>query len=295
MSFSFSDRLADSVGNIVLLEHYNATIDDQRLATLFYVTALGGTRDPYLFTGLDNMWVNFGRTQVHLPSRGNPPTPQRLRGRLGFVVPDLHAMAARLDFVRTEMARVAPERSNAFDFEVRTDQIDLTCPWGTRVRCHAPSDEFGRVQLGLVYIDFDVPAGTAQGIARFYDQVMRAPARVEGGKALVQAGASQSLRFTESDRAPPAYDGHHFLIYLADFAGPYGWLKKRGLISRDSDPHEWRLQWITDPVDDKPLFQVEHEVRSVYHPLFNRPLVNRNPLLTNRSYRRGDEAFSGDY
>ena len=67
------DRDAQSVGNIVHLEHFNVVIPDQRLATLFYVTGLGGTRDPYLFTGLENMWVNFGRTQVHLPSRAVPP------------------------------------------------------------------------------------------------------------------------------------------------------------------------------------------------------------------------------
>ena len=70
------DRAAEDIGNIVLLEHFNCIVDDQRLATLFYVTALGGTRDPYLFTGLDNMWVNFGRTQAHLPSRGASPQPR---------------------------------------------------------------------------------------------------------------------------------------------------------------------------------------------------------------------------
>ena len=44
-------------------------------ATLFYVVGLGGTRDPYIFPGLENMWVNFGRTQVNLPSRGAKPRP----------------------------------------------------------------------------------------------------------------------------------------------------------------------------------------------------------------------------
>ena len=58
------DRAAQTVGNIVHLEHFNVIHDDQRLATLFYVVGLGGTRDPYLFPGLDNMWVNFGRTQA---------------------------------------------------------------------------------------------------------------------------------------------------------------------------------------------------------------------------------------
>ncbi|SEB15665.1 hypothetical protein [Variovorax sp. YR216] len=289
------DRAAESVGNIVLLEHYNCVIDDQRLATLFYVTAMGGTRDPYLFTGLDNMWVNFGRTQVHMPSRGHPPVAQRLRGTAGFVVPDLAAMAARLDFVRAEMARVAPERGHLFDYQVGLDAIELRCPWGNRIRCHAPSARFGRMELGLSYIEFDVPPGTAAGIGRFYEQVMKTPVRLAQQGVEVMAGVSQSLRFTETERPLPDYDGHHFLIYLADFSGPYQWLKDRGLITKDVDPHEWRLEWICDPEDGRRLFQVEHEVRSMRHPLFNRPLVNRNPAITNIDYRRGNEAFAGDF
>ena len=62
------DRDAQAVGNIVHLEHFNVCIPDQRLAILFYVVGLGGTRDPFLFPGLENMWVNFGRSQVHMPS-----------------------------------------------------------------------------------------------------------------------------------------------------------------------------------------------------------------------------------
>jgi hypothetical protein len=37
------------------------------------------------------------------------------------------------------------------------------------------------------------------------------------------------------------------------------------------------------------LFTVEHEVRSVTHPMYLRPLVNRNPLLNNRNYAAGRE------
>ncbi|WP_017759485.1 VOC family protein [Pseudacidovorax intermedius] len=289
------DRAADSIGNIVLLEHYNATVDDQRLATLFYVTALGGTRDPYLFTGLDNMWVNFGRTQVHLPSRGAAPRSQLLRGTLGFVVPDLDAMRARLDFAEAEMQRVAPGRALQFDATDGRDCIDLHCPWGTRVRCHAPSDAFDGVQLGLVYIDFDVPPGTVEGIARFYDQVIGTPSQVDGRRATVCAGLFQTLRFTECDAPLRDYDGHHFLIYLADFARPHAWLREHGLLTRDDAPHEWRFEWICDPRDGRRLFQVEHEVRSTRHPLYNRVLVNRDTALTNVNYRRGREDFDGIY
>ena len=97
------DRKSEDVGNIVLLEHVNLTQPDQRQTTLFYVVALGGTRDPYMMVGLDNMWINFGRNQLHMPSRD--PQPQRLRGTMGFVVPDLDALKARLQRVAPRLPR----------------------------------------------------------------------------------------------------------------------------------------------------------------------------------------------
>jgi hypothetical protein len=36
---------------------------------------------------------------------------------------------------------------------------------------------------------------------------------------------------------------------------------------------------------------LEHEVRSLLHPLYGRPLVNRNPEMTNRNYVAGEESF----
>ena len=287
------DRDAQVVGNIVHLEHFNVVIPDQRLATLFYVVGLGGTRDPYLFTGLENMWVNFGRTQAHLPSRGTPPRAEVLRGTAGFVVPSLDELKKRLEFAGSEMKRVVPEAQTRFAWREKDGAVEATCPWGNRVRCHAPSPEFGRIELGLVYVDFDVPPGTAEGIARFYQEVMRAPARAEKGRATVSIGRHQRLYFTETSSAIPEYDNHHIQVYIADFAAPYHWLKARDLISMETDANEWRFQWITDPKDGRKLFQIEHEVRSMKHPLFARPLVNRNHGITNMTYVPGFDAFRG--
>lgn len=289
------DRATQDVGNIVLLEHFNVTVPDQRLATLFYVVGLGGTRDPYIFTGFTNMWVNFGRTQVHLPSRGARPRAQVLRGTAGFVVPDLEALKQRLDFAGAEMQRVVPEAATRFSWREQGGCIEATCPWGNRIRCHAPGPEFGRTELGLVYLDFDVPPGTAEGVARFYTEVMKAPASTGGGRATVRVGREQRLLFTETGEPLPAYDEHHVQVYLADFSAPYAWLKARGLITLESDAHEWRFQWIVDPKSLEPLFQIEHEVRSLKHPLCGRPLVNRNHAVSNVNYRAGDDVFRGTY
>ena len=40
------DRSAEDLGNIVGLEHVNLLVPDQGLATLFYISGLGLTRDP---------------------------------------------------------------------------------------------------------------------------------------------------------------------------------------------------------------------------------------------------------
>ena len=76
------DRAAEDLGNSIHLEHVNVQVPDQRLATLFYVSGLGLTRDPYLMTSDDNMWINVGRSQFHLPSG----EAQVLRGHTGIVI-----------------------------------------------------------------------------------------------------------------------------------------------------------------------------------------------------------------
>src|SRR5829696_5003218 len=86
------DRAAEDLGNSIHFEHVNVTVPDQRLATLFYVSGLGLTRDPYLMTGVDNMWVNVGESQFHLPTND----AQVIRGTIGLVVPDVTALVARL-------------------------------------------------------------------------------------------------------------------------------------------------------------------------------------------------------
>ncbi|MSQ55388.1 MAG: hypothetical protein EXR31_08485 [Betaproteobacteria bacterium] len=286
------DRAAEDVGNLVHLEHVNVTQPDQGPTTLFYVYGLGGTRDPYMMVELDNMWVNYGRTQMHLPSRDSQP--QVLRGTMGFVVPDVAALKQRFE-------RIAPRlQGTRFSWREKEGAVEANCPWGNRLRCHAPVAGFGaETELGMVYVEFDVPKGTAAGIARFYTQIMDAPATTIKRRgvpcARVPVGRGQALYFIETGKRLPPYDGHHIQVYIADFSGPYAKLRERGLITIETDAHEWRFQRIVDPDSGKALFEIEHEVRSLRHPLYARPLVNRNPLQTNRDYRRGQDAFRGTY
>jgi hypothetical protein len=283
------DRAAQDVGNVVALEHVNVTIPDQRPATAFYLAGMGFTRDPYLMVGLENMWVNIGRSQCHLP-RGDP---MRVRGTIGVVVPDLGQLAQRL-------TRVAPQlEGTQFSFHAHADRVEATCPWGNRFRCHAPSAEFGPAELALAYVEFEVPRGSAGGIARFYREVLGTTAQLEtsGGAALaaVDVGPAQKLLFRETDGALAPYDGHHIQIYIADFAGPYRLLAQRNLITEESNEYQYRFRDIVDLETGGVLFTIEHEVRSLTHPLYARPLVNRNPAQNNNDYVRGHDAFRGTF
>jgi catechol-2,3-dioxygenase len=277
------DRTVEDIGNVVFLEHVNTRVPDQQVATAFYVAGLGLTRDPFLMTGINNMWINVGRSQFHLPA-GNP---QVLRGHTGLVLPDRAALLQRL-------SEIAPAlESTRFGFVDKQDYIEVTCPWGNCIRCYEPGPRFGQLRLGMPYVELNVPKGAATGIARFYVEVLATPAHVvsedDADIAIAAVGDGQVLRFRETDEAQPDYDGHHVAIYLADFSGPYRKLLERGLVSEESDQHQYRFLDLVDLDSGKPLFRLEHEVRSMRHPMYARPLVNRNPAQTNRVYAPGYE------
>jgi hypothetical protein len=283
------DRAAEDLGNVVGLEHVNTRIPDQRLATLYYVSGLGLTRDPYLMTSVDNMWANVGKSQFHLPTGD----PQVLRGITGLVLPEREGLLRRLGSVKKHL------EGTAFCFKEHNDYIDTVSPWGNRIRCHAPEERFGRMALGMPYVELTVPLGTAWGIARFYKEIVGTPSRVEqnGGppKAVVSVGADQCLVFQETEATLGDFDGHHIQVYLADFSGPYRRLIERGLVSQEDDQHQYRFIDIVDLESNRPLFRLEHEVRSMRHPLFARPLVSRNPEQTNRTYTQGRDAWYGAF
>ena len=231
------DRAAEDIGNIVGLGHVNTAIPRQRLSTLFYVTGLGLTRDPFINTGIDNMWINVGQSQFHLPTG----RIEVLRGITGLVLPDRAALLERLAAVR------APLAGTGFDFRERNDCVETVSPWGNRIHCHAPDPErFGPLMLGMPYVQFDVRPGTAEGIARFYREVLAAPAELiddaGGRRARVMVGAKQYFVFRETDAPEPAFDGHHVQIDVADFSGPHRRLQELRPHHRGEQPAPVPLQ-----------------------------------------------------
>lgn len=280
-----SEHTNADIGNIAALEHVNITVPDQRLATLFYIAGLGFTRDPYLQVGDENMWANVGAQQFHLPTG----EPQILRGHVGVVVPDLNALRQRLSAVGKKLA------GTRFSVTEDDGSIIVTCPWGNRLRCYAPQPRFGAMRLGIPYVEFTIPRGTAAGIAHFYEQIFGAKAQLSPDKscAVLPAGRDQNLLYRETAAPIPAYDGHHLAIYVADFSGPRAFLKQHDLITEESNAYQYRFRDIFDLESGAKLFEIEHEVRSLRHPMAGRPLVNRNPEQSQRNYERGRDAFWG--
>ena len=89
------DRTAEDLGNIVELGHVNVRARPDQGDSIL-PDGSGLTRDPYLMAGLENMWVNVGRGQFHLPTRD----PQVVRGTTALVMPDREALLKRLDYAQ---------------------------------------------------------------------------------------------------------------------------------------------------------------------------------------------------
>ena len=278
------NRSEENVGNVLNMEHINLTVPDQQVAALFYVTGLGFTRDPYVDFGTRNMWINAGAQQFHLPKS----TAQKWRGHIGVVVPDLDDLTRRLDSVSELLA------GTQFEWSGKNDHVAVTCPWGNEIRAYAP-DAFPGIYLGIAYAQMDVSPGVAEGIAGFYRQVFLAPAEVvddeEGCRVEVSTGVNQRLIYRETADEIGGYDGHHIAIYVADFSSPHEFLVERDLVTEETDQHQYRFQAIVDPDNGDTLAELEHEVRSLRHPMYQRNLVNRNPAQSFRNYINGRDAF----
>lgn len=276
----------ENVGNIMLMEHINLQVPDQPLAPLFYLVGMGFTRDPHMMVGLENMWANLGEQQFHLPTAG----AQVLRGHIGIVVLSLTELVDRL-------TRVAPMLSETrFAWSIENGYVDVTGPWGNLLRCYEPSEKLGSIATGISYVEFTVPRDTAEGIALFYERALLAPAIVEqserGAIAVIQVGNYQRFIFRETD-AVPDYDGHHVAIYVADFARPYEFLSEHGLVTEEPRNSQLRFKEIVHPDTGNSLFTIEHEVRSLRHVQYRRPLVNRTAGQFAEPRRQGNATVLG--
>jgi hypothetical protein len=140
----------------------------------------------------------------------------------------------------------------------------------------------GRNPQAIGYVELWVAPGTAKGIAAFYQDVIGCPSEllpVEGAPtAQVQMGPDTSFRFVERPDGGVVPHVNHVAVYLTRYHATYAELTQRGCIMEADMNEQFRFHHIKDPQTGELLFSFEHEMRSVHHPDFGKPLVNRVPM-----------------
>ncbi len=165
------DREAENLGNVTMLEHLNVEIPNQALASNFYLVGCGFTRDP----------VPVSRHQQYVGQYRQEPVPPADRRRPGVPRPYRHRDAEPRAAARPASPAFRSELADSkFSFEEHNDYVEATCPWGNQFRFYEPDEErFGKINLGIPYVEFTVPEGTAKRIARFYRKVLGALTDIE--------------------------------------------------------------------------------------------------------------------
>ena len=260
------------LGSIVFFEHVNLRVPDHRLATLFFVEGLGLTRDPFRMVGTRNMWVNVGEQQFHLPLGEPSPLP----GEVGVLVPDLDDVERRLRALEPSLA------GTAFAVQPAGETLRVATPWGHAMRLHARRDALVRAAHALDSVTFRVAPGTAAGIGAFYRDVLECPVDDGAGTGApgvrVAVGPFQHFRFEEHPEAPAGPGANHVAVYVTRYRHLYARLAELGSVFEPDRREQFRFRDIVDPVTRRALFAFEHEVRSLHHPDYRRPLVNRVPV-----------------
>lgn len=263
------EDFSPELGALVHLDHVNLRVPDHHLATLFFIEGLGLTRDPYRMTGTGNMWVNVGQEQFHLPL-GNPtPFP----GVIHLTVPEPKRIAGQL-------AAIAPRlEGTEFAFREENGALCTATPWGHTLQLQEPEHQPFIAPLALRAVTFPVPPGSADAIGEFYATRLHSPVVLSGDEgvriAAVTAGPHQQLCFQEQPDATPIRCRNHIAVYLTRYQEVYRTLHESGLVTEGHGNEQFRFEDIATPGGKAPLFSIEHEVRSLYHSDYRRPLVNR--------------------
>ena len=151
------------------------------------------------------------------------------------------------------------------------------------------------MRIGISHLNFYVGPNSAKGISRFYNEILGAPCELVNQQnglqtAVVKIGLEQSIAFSENDLDRiSTYDGHHIAIYVADFSDPHHKIESNGFITEESNEWQYRFESIYDPLTKVALFELEHEVRSITHPMYSRKLINRNPGSNLQNFLRDSE------
>jgi hypothetical protein len=325
-SSSSTKKIVDT-STLTLLEHVNLNVPSQEHVVPFYMDLLGCGLDPRKAMNLlpdaakKTIWANCGASQFHLP---HGETAQRISGgHIGLKYKSLDGLKRRL-LLRQDDDDNLQYHFASYQIDIdpksKKEMIKITDLYGNSFHCRSgdasnkpcqpiissdETDEWGdniatkygkeaSECLGIDYVEFQCPIGTAERIALFYDSVFDASVScfdlgdgtqicmVAIGDIDDQGKPEQSLLFRETKEKIPPYDGHHIALYVgnssADFEAAYRNADLSGIVwcnprfSDKADTLEGARKWkqfrfknIVDMETGETIFELEHEIRSIEH------------------------------
>ncbi|MDC0190210.1 hypothetical protein OAJ77_03155 [Rhodospirillales bacterium] len=264
------------IGRMLHMDHVNFETPDHEMATIFYMNGLGFTRDPYRRADEQNLGVNVGRQQFHLPKRGEYTPP--FYGIVGLVVPDIGGIKQRFEILND----LGKFEGTPYDWLEEGNTVLMTSPFGYRLRLHSCGTLEFTKPLGIAYVEVPAPLGKAARIGKFYEKIVGAPVQISavGGTeaAIISAGPHQEIKFIE--RELDDYDTYsmHISYHVTHYNELRQRLNEHGSLMGLGGGEAYFFNKIFDPETGEILMTFQNEVRSVYHPDFMRPLINRWPM-----------------
>lgn len=266
----------------------------------------------------DLRWVNIGLQQLHMCIGEPEDSVQSMRnGILGMVYGDLKSVRCRLAEHGVPFEEESGDGRDACGsgLEFVGPALKLHSPTGVQIRIHsgtkllgpAGAEEAGCTQpggpslgVGIQYVEFMCPIGTAAAIARFYSQTMGIPAEVLGIACRVSISSGQFLLFRETSQKIPNYDNHHIAIYIGipskgdateSFTSMYQRCSQAGLVYNNPrfpeltydtledalKRSEFRVLSMVDPQSKCVVYTLEHEIRALTHPGFSCKQLMQKP------------------
>lgn len=310
----------DRVTSLLSLEHLNVNVPEWNSENeLFWMKGLGFASDSRALEvckGVQQgggqmqalVWANAGLQQIHIPV--GEPKPMDLQtppGFVGLVYSDIVALRSNLKALSIDYSLVSSQETvNVKD--VGPPAMKVRSPTGVSFVVHGIRSQSWltpngwmktkdleeqevslpsltpSVCLGIPYMRFNCPYGSARGLARFYEAIFRTKCELKRAplECWVPVGASQWLIYREVPSGEPVpYDGYHVAIYINDFVGAYRRARALGLVwnnprfpqTYDTEDQavshaEFRILRLVDPESSLELCQLEHEIRAACHPGF---------------------------
>ena len=264
------------IGRMLHMDHVNFETPDHEMATIFYMNGLGFTRDPYRRADEQNLGVNVGRQQFHLPKRGECTPP--FYGVVGLVVPDIDGIKQRLELLND----LGKFKGTPYGWLEEGNTVLITSPFGYRLRLHSYGTLDFTKPLGIAYVEVPSPPGKAKRVGNFYEKIVGAPVQISevGGieAAIISAGPHQEIKFIERELDDYNTYSMHISYHVTHYNELRQRLNEHGSLMGLGGGETFFFNKIFDPDTGELLMTVQNEVRSLYHPDFMRPLINRWPM-----------------